>query len=42
MTGTDQHSLVTLTEATREGGPRDSPSGQGTEELQAFLHYVSF
>lgn len=42
MTGSDQRSLVALTEATREGGPRDSPPDQGTEELQAFLHYVFF
>lgn len=42
MTGSDQRSLVALTEATREGGPRDSPPDQGTEELQAFLHYFFF
>lgn len=42
MTGSNQRSLVALTEATREGGPRDSPPDQGTEELQAFLHYVFF
>lgn len=41
MTGTNQSSSMALTEATLERGPRESPPDQGTEELQAFLHYVS-